>query len=80
MIDKNKLYTMHEDGNTADEIAEAFGCSRGYVLNLIQRKYGKQPRFDTGKIRALWKAGWSINSIMYEMHLTEDEVRKVVLG
>ena len=79
MIDKKVLYSMYESGKTVDEIAEAMNCTRGYVLDLVQRKYGKQSRIDSGKIKALWRAGWSMNAIMKEMHMAEDEVRKVVI-
>lgn len=79
MVDKRKVYRMYEAGHTCDEIASEAGCSYGYVSDLIRIKYGKQPRLDTGKIKALWRAGWTINSIMKEMHLDEEEVRKVVI-
>lgn len=78
MIDKQEVYSMYEAGHTFDEIASEVGCSYNYISDLIRMKYGKQPRMDTGKIKALWKARWTINSIMKEMHLTEEEVRKVV--
>lgn len=79
MVDKRTVYRMYEAGRTFDEIASEVGCSYNYISDLIRVKYGKQPRMDTGKIKALWRAGWSINSIMYEMHMTEEEVRKVVI-
>ena len=78
-VDKNKMYELYEAGHSVDEITEECSCSRNYALYILQKKYGKIGKIDTGKIRALWKAGWSINSIMYEMHMTEEEVRKVVI-
>ena len=79
MIDKKTVYTLYEEGQTCDEIASAMGYTSGYISDLIRLKYGKQARLDTGKIKALWRAGWAINLIMKEMHLTEDEVRRVVI-
>ena len=79
MIDKKKIFAMYEAGQTCDEIASEVGCTSGYITDIVRVKYGKQPRMDTGKIKALWRAGWSINSIMKEMHLAEEEVRKVVI-
>lgn len=46
----------------------------GTVMEAVAYYAGMQEEFS-----ALWRAGWSINSIMYEMHLTEEEVRKVVI-
>lgn len=79
-IDKQKLYALYEAGYSEDEIARQCGCTKNYTQDLIHRKYGKRPKYDTGKINALWKAGWSINSIMSEMNLTEEEIRKAVFG
>ena len=37
---------------------------------------GGRPPFDTGKMRALLKAGWSIAKIADEMRVTEQTIRK----
>lgn len=37
---------------------------------------GGRPPFDTGKMRALLKAGWSIAKIADEMQVTEQTIRK----
>lgn len=79
-VDKDKMYELYDAGLSVDEIAENCACSRNYTLYLLQKKYGKIGKIDTGKIKALWRAGWSINSIMNEMNVSEDEIRKVVLG
>ena len=39
-------------------------------------KRGGRPPFDTGKMRALLKAGWSIAKIADEMGVTETTIRK----
>ena len=79
MIDKNKIYELYEIGAPLCDIAEHVGCSEGYVYDLIRKKYGKKPKRDAGRIRSLWAAGWSINQIMNDTHLTEEEVRRVVI-
>ena len=37
---------------------------------------GGRPPFDTGKMKALLKAGWSIAKIADEMQVTEQTIRK----
>lgn len=79
MIDKQAIYDMIEAGISEEEIAAQVGCSKGYVSDLARRKYGKKPKHDTGRIKALWRAGFSINQIMEDTHLSEEEVRRVVI-
>ena len=42
----------------------------------VKQRRGGRPPFDTGKMRALLKAGWSIPKIADEMQVTEQTIRK----
>ena len=42
----------------------------------VKQRRGGRPPFDTGKMRALLKAGWSIAKIADEMRVTEQTIRK----
>ena len=42
----------------------------------VKQRRGGRPPFDTGKMRALLKAGWSIAKIADEMQVTEQTIRK----
>ena len=42
----------------------------------VKQRRGGRPPFDTGKMRALLKAGWSIAKIADEMGVTETTIRK----
>lgn len=79
LIDRDRVYSLYENGSTSADIAAEVGGSVAYIDELIMKKYGRRPHKDVGKIKALWRAGWSINMIMDDTHLTEDEVRSVVL-
>ena len=81
-IDRAKAYMMYEHGCTKAEITKEIGCTVKYLEELLRKKYGSNVgrKIDTGKIRALWEAGWSINKIMADMELTEQQVREVLFN
>jgi hypothetical protein len=54
---------------------------RGYnerTLAEVEELYSTRVITDTGKVRALWKAGWSIKKIAEEFRCTEGRIVQVM--
>ena len=77
-----EVIAMYEKGYTTSEIAERYGVSRSHVRKTLSDtgKYQPENGVDKGKVRALWKAGWSIQKIMYDCECTEAEAREIIYG
>lgn len=74
--DAVKANQMYLAGRTINEIADALGITPGFAFSLV--KPSRDGRADHGKIMALWKAGWSVDTIMRECECDEATVKAVV--
>lgn len=65
---------------TPQEIANKVGYKRAETVTSKLRRAGiwTNNTVDKGKIRALYKAGWSIEKISMETDVSEDTVREVL--
>lgn len=70
-----------EEGKTLEEITYLIGASSKSTVRSILEKLGidvESDDIDRGKIRALWKARWTIAAIAKEMELDEKTIREVL--
>jgi len=78
MYDRKEMRRLYDEGYTDEAIASQIGCSRLYIQDLRQRA-GLEPNpepFDTGKMKALHRAGWSVHKIADEMGVEDEEIRR----
>ena len=69
---------LHKEGLTDKEIAERLGCSYEH-LRKLREAAGLEPNpepFDTGKMIALFRAGWSVHKIADEMGVEDEEIKE----
>lgn len=76
-VDKDNVVQMARDGFSVAEIADANSCKPNYVLRILNNAgiHLFKPKVDTGKIRALAKARWSIEDIAEDCECTIEEVK-----
>ncbi len=76
-VDKANVVRMAREGCSVAEIADANSCKPNYVLRILNAAgiHLFKPKVDTGKIRALAKAHWSIEDIAEDCECTIEEVR-----
>ena len=91
-LNKAEVLKMYEDGMRITEIAKKLRCADPRVRQIVAEKYadasGRLPRrgiqemipadIDTGKISALYTAGWSIPKIADEMGMEPIDISKVL--
>lgn len=89
--DEARILDMYASGATLEVIAKEMNCTTAPIRKIVAKVYadanGKLPRgsqrevkheIDTGKIGALYNAGWSVKDIAGEMHLETIEVSKII--
>ena len=89
--DEPRILEMYASGATLEAIAKEFHCTTAPIRKIVAKVYadanGKLPHgsqrevkheIDTGKIGALYAAGWSIKDIAGEMHMEEADVSKIL--
>lgn len=74
---------LYREGKSAEEIGAATGSSPYYIRQIIKWKTGvifdeKPRRVDKGKIKALSRAGWSVDEIVYETGLRPEQITEVL--
>jgi len=76
--DREEVRRLHEEGFTDAVMAEKLGCNISH-LQTMRRELGLEPNseeFDTGKMNALYRAGWSIHKIADEMGVEDEEIKE----
>lgn len=89
--DEERILEMYASGATLEVIAKEFHCTTAPIRKIVAKVYadanGKLPRgsqrevkheIDTGKIGALYAAGWSVKDIAGEMHMEAVEISKII--
>ena len=89
--DEERILEMYTSGATLEAIAKEMNCTTAPIRKIVAKVYadanGKLPRgsqrevkheIDTGKIGALYAAGWSIKDIAGDMHMEAVEVSKII--
>lgn len=81
-IDHEAVIRMYLEGYEIDELAMIFDAKYSYIKEILLRK-GKvklreKSAIDTGKAKALRRAGWNLNAIAFELCTTVDEVKKAL--
>lgn len=89
--DEARILDMYASGATLEAIAKEMNCTTAPIRKIVAKVYadanGRLPRgsqrevkheIDTGKIGALYAAGWSIKDIAGDMHMEAVEVSKVI--
>lgn len=89
--DEARILDMYASGATLEAIAKEMNCTTAPIRKIVGKVYadenGKLPRrsqrqikqeIDTGKIGALYAAGWDIRKIAEEMHIDAVEVSKII--
>jgi len=74
-VDHEQVQKMYADGYSTAEISEATGAKPAYVERLTREQ---RRAVDCGKIRALWRAGWTVQMIMKDCNVDEETVQRVV--
>lgn len=76
--DRAEMRRLYDLGMRDKEIADKIGCSEYYVTDLRENaKLPPNPEpFDEGKMKALYRAGWSIHKIADEMRVEDSEIRR----
>jgi len=69
--DRGKIVRMYKQGYTDQEIANAVGSSSWRTIDDLLVKLGvrnqkRETTLDVPKVRALAKAGWTVEEIEYE--------------
>lgn len=85
-VDPVQAVRMYYEGYTIDEIADFYGVVASHVSRVLRREgvpltlkgTETEKKIDAGKIRALWKAGWSVTGIMFDCNCTKEEVEEVI--
>lgn len=80
--DHDKIWKLYDEGKSDREICDAVGCSQDYIRNLRESKRLPQNAdpFDTGKMNALHRAGWSAYKIADEMGVDVQEIKERLNG
>lgn len=81
-IDHEAVIRMYLEGYEIGELALIFDAKYSYIKEILVRK-GKvklreKSAIDTGKVKALRRAGWNLQSIAFELCTSVEEVRKVL--
>ena len=89
--DEKKILEMYASGATLEAIAKEMNCTTAPIRKIVGKVYadenGKLPRgsqrqikqeIDTGKIGALYAAGWGVKEIAEEMRIDAVEVSKII--
>lgn len=80
-LDHDKIRELYKEGYSFNEIATAVGAKSTLYIQQILKQSGLwtgHKEIDTGKIKALRKAGWSITDIVFEMGLPAETVKEVL--
>lgn len=74
------MYTVEK--LTPQEIAEKVGYKRAESVADKLRRAGvlENGKIDTGKIKALHRAGWTVEAIAIDTEVSEETVRNVIGG
>ncbi len=69
--DREKIVAMYKQGYSDQEIADAVGSPSwrsiyDLLVKLGVRERKEEPKLDIPKVRALAKAGWTVEEIEYE--------------
>lgn len=80
--DHDEIWKLYDEGKSDREICDAVGCSQDYIRNLRESKRLPQNAepFDTGKMNALHRAGWSAYKIADEMGVDVLEIKERLNG
>lgn len=76
--DREEVKRLHEEGLTDGVMAERIGCDIRH-LQAMRRELGLEANseeFDTGKMIALFRAGWSVHKIADEMGVEDEEIKE----
>ena len=89
--DEERILEMYASGATLEAIAKEMNCTTAPIRKIVAKVYadanGKLPRgsqrqikqeIDTGKIGALYAAGWGVKEITEEMHIDAVEGSKII--
>ena len=89
--DEARILDMYASGATLEAIAKEFHCTTAPIRRIVAKVYadanGRLPHgskreinheIDTGKIGALYAAGWSVKDIAGDMHMEAVEVSKII--
>lgn len=89
--DEARILDMYSSGATLEAIAKEMNCTTAPIRKIVAKVYadanGRLPHgskreikreIDTGKIGALYAAGWGIRKIAGEMHMEEADVSKIL--
>ena len=77
--DHDLIHEMNRQGKTAQEIGEVVGAPAWYIRQILLKsgEVKSKVSIDKGKIRALNRAGWTIDEICSDMHIPESDVTEV---
>ena len=89
--DEERILAMYASGATLEVIAKELHCTTAPIRKIVAKVYadanGRLPHgskreikreIDTGKIGALYAAGWSVRDIAGDMHMEAVEVSKII--
>jgi predicted DNA-binding ArsR family transcriptional regulator len=85
-LNRKEIYALHNSGYTSEEIREAIGSkSARHIRRILQeadpQELAQTTKYvDTGKIKALHDAGWSVTGIAFEMCMTRKEIEEIIYG
>jgi len=80
--DHDEIWRLYNEGYSDRQICEAIGCSQEYIRNLREKERLPQnvEPFDTGKMNALHRAGWSPYKIADKMGVDVQEIKERLNG
>ena len=79
-MDCQKIVELWKQGYTVNEITDKIDAeSPVYVSQILASKIGRQ-KIDTGKVRALHKAGWNVGAIAFECGGSRQEILNIIQG
>lgn len=77
---KRRTLSMHERGKSCQEIARTLGVQcrtvQIYIREHERSKMKPEDRIDTGKMMALFRAGWSVHDVAYEFSVSPADIIK----
>lgn len=73
---RSEIERLFEEGNTADQIAEAVGCSRAYAYRFAEKRAIKDPHVHH-KVAGLLGSGYTIERTAFLSQVSRCYVRKV---
>lgn len=82
-IPHDEVVQMYGEGYEIAELAYHFNSNNSYIREILRRKHVKlrpDNGIDVGKIKALYRAGWNLNAIAFEMCLKAEQIVDVLKG